>query len=106
MEAPVIRISIGRFDADIAAVVEAKLRDSRTRLEPGIRGMDGNLAYYVGIDHASNVMHNISIWKSVGNANQMATFAPMLALGQEFADLGVRFERPIVNCDTLWQFEK
>jgi hypothetical protein len=106
MEAPVIRISIGKFDADIAAIVEAKLRDSKTRLEPGIRGLDGNLAYYVGIDHANNAMHNISIWESVGEANQMAAFAPMLTLGQEFADLGVRFERPILNCGTLWQFDR
>ena len=33
----------------------------------------------------------------------MATFAPMLALAAEFTTLGVRFERPILNCDTVWQ---
>jgi hypothetical protein len=105
MKAPVIRISVGKFEADKAALVEEKLRASRARLENGIRGMTGNLAYYVGIDHTNNAMHNVSMWESVADANQMATFAPMLALGEEFTKLGVRFDRPILNCDTLWQLD-
>jgi hypothetical protein len=105
MDAPVVRISIGKFDADIAPLVEAKLQQSRARLEAGIRAMTGNLAYYVGVDRANNAMHNVSLWTSVANANQMATFALMLALGKEFAELGVRFDRPILNCDTLWQLD-
>jgi hypothetical protein len=105
MKAPVIRISIGKFDADKTAVVEKTLRESRVRLESGIRAMRGNLAYYVGIDRASHAMHNVSVWESVADANQMATFPPMLALAEEFTALGVRFERPILNCDTLWQLD-
>jgi hypothetical protein len=105
MNAPVIRISLGKFDADLAAAVEAKLQESRASLESGIRAMNGNLAYYVGIDHANHAMHNVSIWESVADANQMATFAPMLALAAEFTALGVRFEQPILNCDTLWQLD-
>jgi hypothetical protein len=105
MRAPVIRISIGKFDADKAAGVEQKLGESRSRLESGIRAMNGNIAYYVGIDHANNAMHNVSVWESVADAEQMATFAPMIALGAEFATLGVRFDRPILNCDTLWQLD-
>jgi hypothetical protein len=105
MKAPVIRISVAKFEADKAALVEEKLRASQGRLESGIRGMTGNLAYYVGIDHTNNAMHNISIWESISDANQMATFAPMLALGEEFAKLGVRFDRPILNCHTLWQLD-
>jgi hypothetical protein len=105
MNAPVIRISIGKFDADKAALVEAKLKDSKVRLETGIREMTGNLAYYVGIDRANNAMHNVSIWRSIANADQMASFAPMLALAQEFIAIGVRFERPILNFDTLWQID-
>jgi hypothetical protein len=35
----------------------------------------------------------------------MATFAPMLELAKEFTALGVRFERPILNFDTLWRFD-
>jgi hypothetical protein len=105
MKAPVIRISIGKFDADKVAIVEEKLRESRTRLENGIRTMNGNLAYYVGIDRSNNAMHNVSFWETFADANQMATFAPMIALGEEFAALGVRFDRPILNCNTLWQFD-
>src|ERR1700688_678258 len=63
MIAPVIRISIGKFDPDKAAAVEGKLRESRTRLESGIRAMRGNLAYYVGIDHTNHAMHNVSVWE-------------------------------------------
>jgi hypothetical protein len=103
MDAPVIRISIGKFDLDKTAVVESKLRDSKARLETGIRAMRGNLGYYVGIDATNHAMHNVSVWESVADAEQMATFAPMLELAGEFAALGVRFERPILNCETLWQ---
>jgi hypothetical protein len=35
----------------------------------------------------------------------MATFEPMLALATEFVALGVRFDRPILNCNTLWQLD-
>lgn len=103
MDAPVIRISLGRFDPDQAVAVEAKLQASRASLESGIRAMSGNLAYYVGIDRTNCAMHNVSVWESVAEADQMAAFAPMLALAAEFTTLGVRFERPILNCDTLWQ---
>jgi hypothetical protein len=105
MDAPVIRISIGKFDIGTALVVEAKLKDSKTRLESGIRAMKGNLAYYVGIDRRNNAMHNVSVWQSAADADQMATFAPMLELAAEFTALGVRFERPIMNFDTLWQID-
>ena len=39
MDAPVIRISLGRRDPDKAAAVEAKLQESRASLESGIRAM-------------------------------------------------------------------
>jgi len=105
MKTPVIRISIGKFDADKADIVERKLLESRAGLEAGILAMNGNIAYYVGIDRANHAMHNVSFWETVEDANQMASFAPMLALGQEFGELGVRFERPILNCDTLWSLK-
>jgi hypothetical protein len=105
MDAPVIRISIGKFDAAKAAAVEAKLKESKVRLESGIRAMRGNLAYYAGIDYTNNAMHNVSIWEGVADANQMAAFAPMLELAAEFTMLGVRFERPILNFNTLWQID-
>jgi hypothetical protein len=39
MRAPVIRISLGFFDADKAGLVERKLAETRERLEPGIRAL-------------------------------------------------------------------
>jgi hypothetical protein len=105
MDAPVIRISIGRFDVGTASVVEAKLKESKTSLESGIRAMTGNLAYAVGIDRKNNAMHNVSFWESIADADQMATFTPMLELAAEFTALGVRFERPIMNFDTLWKID-
>ena len=105
MSSPVIRISIGKFDADRADAIEAKLMESKARLETGVRAMQGNLAYYAGIDRANNAMHNVSLWQSVADANQMSTFTPMLALADEFTALGVRFERPILNFETLWQLD-
>ncbi len=101
MRAPVIRISLGFFDPGGADLVEARLVESRERLAPGIRALRGNLGYFVGIDRAASAMHNVSLW-TVEDANQMASFQPMLDLASEFIALGVRFQRPILNCATLW----
>jgi hypothetical protein len=102
MRAPVIRISLGVFDAEKSGLVEAKLVETRERIAPGIRAMRGNLGYFAGIDRAANAMHNLSLWETIEDANQMASFQPMLDLASEFVALGVRFQRPILNCTTLW----
>jgi hypothetical protein len=67
--------------------------------------MRGNLGYFVGIDRVANAMHNVSLWETVEDANQMASFQPMLDLASEFVALGVRFRRPILNCATLWSLD-
>lgn len=103
MAVPVVRISLGTFDADKAAIVEAKLMESKAVLEAGIRAMHGNLGYYVGIDGKNNAISNVSFWKSVEAAEQMATFQPMLDLASAFVALGVRLQRPILNITTLWE---
>jgi hypothetical protein len=103
MAVSVVRISVGTFDADKAAIVEAKLMESKAALEAGIRAMRGNLGYYVGIDSKNNAMSNVSLWNSVEAAEQMATFQPMLDLASAFVALGVRFQRPILNMTTLWE---
>jgi hypothetical protein len=46
-------------------------------------------------------MVNVSVWDTLEHAN--AIVAPMLALAKQFTDLGVEFERPIVNYPVLWQ---
>jgi hypothetical protein len=105
MKAPVIRISIGRFDAGLTPTVEVKVNEMRARIEGGVRALKGNLGFCAGIDKKNGAMHNVSFWESVADAEQMSTFAPMLQLGREFAAIGVSFERPILNCDTLWQWD-
>ena len=103
MTAPVIRISLGSFESNKAAVVETKLIESKAVLEAGIRAMRGNLGYYVGIDRKNNAISSVSLWDSVETAEQMATFQPMLDLAKTFVELGVRFQRPILNLTTLWE---
>jgi len=98
----VVRVSIGSFDPEKAADVEAKLIESKAELEAGIHAMRGNLGYYAGVDRINNAMSNVSIWDSIEAANQMATFQPMLNLAEKFVALGVRFQRPILNFVTVW----
>lgn len=103
MAAAVIRISLGTFDADKRLIVEAKLMESKAALEAGIRAMHGNLGFYAGIDRMNNAMSNLSLWDSIEAVEQIATFQPMLDLARTFVALGVRFQRPILNCTTLWE---
>jgi hypothetical protein len=103
MSVPVVRVSLGTFDADKAAVIEAKLIESKAVLESGIRAMRGNLGYYAGIDRKNNAMSNVSLWESIEAAEQMATFQPMLDLASTFVPLSVRMQRPILNFTTLWE---
>jgi hypothetical protein len=48
-------------------------------------------------------MVNISVWATLDDAKQMESLAPMLALATEFMSLGVQFERPITNYESLWE---
>jgi hypothetical protein len=99
---PVVRISLGHFDAANYDAVRRLLDDSQKTLIPEIRGLKGNRAYYVGIDRENNAMTNVSVWDTRGDAEQMATLQPMLNLAKIFVDAGVRFERPITNHEILW----
>jgi hypothetical protein len=47
---PVVRISLGRFDAANYDAIRRLLDDSQKTLIPAIRAPNGNRAYYVGID--------------------------------------------------------
>lgn len=98
----VVRISLARFDADRFETVRHLLEESQKTLVPAIRSLKGNLAYYVGIDPENNAMTNVSVWATREDAQQMATLQPMLDLAKTFVDVGVRFERPITNHETLW----
>ena len=82
--------------------MEARLRATRTSLEPAIRRLNGLVAYYVGIDRATGTMTNTSVWRSRDDAMQMAALPEMLALREAFLELGIEFDA-ITNHDVLWQ---
>jgi len=103
MKAPVIRVSIGFFDPDKVSVVEKNLMATKLKLEADVRAMPGNISYSAGIDRTNNAIINVSMWNTVGHANQMEGFQPMQELAREFIALGVRFQRPILNFETTWE---
>jgi sugar (pentulose or hexulose) kinase len=98
----VVRISLGRFDADKYEVVRELLDESQKTLIPAILALKGIQHYYVGIDKENNAMTNVSIWDTREDAQQMASLQAMLDLAKVFIDAGVRFERPMTNHTTLW----
>ena len=74
---PVVRISLGRFDAANYDAIRKLLDDSQKTLVPAIRALKGNRAYYAGIDPENNAMTNVSVWDTRADAEQMATLQPM-----------------------------
>ena len=100
--ASVVRLSRGAFPPERYDAVRARLAAAQATLVPAIRALPGCLHYYAAIDRDSGSMVNVSVWRSLADAQQMQTLAPMLALAEEFAREGVVFERPIVNYETLW----
>ena len=102
----IVRLSRASFPAQKFDEVERRLAESQHTLIPALRGLAGCLHYHAAIDRESSTMINVSVWRSLEEADQMRTFAPMLALAESFAQVGVRFERPIINYRVLWQLER
>jgi len=100
---PILRISRGSFKPEDYEKIKARLDESQQALVPAIRILSGCMHYWAGIDQMTNTMINVSVWKSLSDAKRMETLPPMLALAGEFVKLGVIFERPIANYETLWQ---
>ncbi len=99
----VVRLSKGHFEPDHYAIVRQRLDESRQTLIPAIRALRGCLHFWAGVDPVSNTLVNVSVWASIEDARQMETLAPMRVLAGEFAELGVTFERPIANYESLWE---
>jgi hypothetical protein len=99
----VVRISRGSFPPEKYEEVARRLSAARATLIPAIRQLEGCLHYFAGIDRESSSMVNVSVWRSLADARQMRTLAPMLALAEEFTREGVHFERPVVDYETLWE---
>jgi hypothetical protein len=99
---PIVRISRGSFPPENYEVIKKRLDEAKGALVPAIRQLSGCLHYFAAIDRESSSMVNVSVWRSLAEAQQMQTLAPMLALAEDFSRNGVRFERPILNYQTLW----
>jgi hypothetical protein len=99
----VLRISRGSFKPEDYERIKARLDESQHTLVPAIKVLSGCMHYWSGIDRTTNTMINVSVWKSFSNAKQMETLPSMLAVATEFVKLGVVFERPVANYETLWQ---
>src|SRR5688572_13165384 len=100
---PIVRISRGAFEAADLEKVKAQLAASEKALAPELKKLRGLRHYWVAIDRESSTMVNVSVWDSLADAKQMDTLPAMQALAKEFIAMGVRFERPIVNLDVLWE---
>jgi quinol monooxygenase YgiN len=98
----VVRISKGRYEAELHVQVTARLNESGATLIPAIRSMQGCLSYFAGSDEASGTMINVSVWDTLEHAQAMAALPEMAALARQFIAMGVEFERPIVNYPVLW----
>jgi hypothetical protein len=100
---PIVRISRASFAPERYEAVKSRLDAAQVSLVPAIRSLAGCLHYFAAIDRESSSMVNVSVWRSLADARQMQTLGPMLALAEDFAREGVRFERPVVNYETLWE---
>jgi hypothetical protein len=101
----VVRISRGSFAPEAYDAVRRRLDQAQESLIPAIRQLSGCLHYYAAIDRDSGSMVNVSVWRTLADAQQMQTLAPMLALAEAFTREGVDFERPVINYQTLWEIE-
>jgi quinol monooxygenase YgiN len=99
----IVRISKGRYAAELHAAVTARLDEAAKLLIPAIRRLPGCRSYYAATDEISCTMINVSVWDTLEHAQAMVTLSEMGALAQEFSALGVEFERPIANYAVLWQ---
>ena len=99
----IVRISKGKYPLAHHSEVTQRLEESAKTLVPAIRQLPGCVSYFVGSEASSATMVNVSVWDTLEHANAMSSLAPMLALAKEFIELGVEFERPIINYPVLWQ---
>jgi hypothetical protein len=98
----VVRISRGSFDPAQADDWERRLTTSGDYLVPAIKRLPGLISYYAGIDKAAGSIINVSVWGSMEAAKQMDGLAEMGAAARDFLGAGAKFERPIINYQTVW----
>ena len=100
----VVHVSILNIPTQHLDEASRRMREAEASLE-GIRKLPGLLAYFVGVDHSTSQLSNVSVWDTDEHAKAMSNFQPMLDLARTFSELpGVTFVRPIPNFVGLWQW--
>ena len=98
----IVRISRANFEPERAADIELRMRRASDSLSPALRRLTGLVSFYAAVDAASGTMVNVSLWQTLDYARQLDSLAEMQALATEFVAAGARFERPIINYDSMW----
>jgi hypothetical protein len=101
-KSPVVRVSYGRYPVEKEAAIAEIMNYSGKPVEQAIQKLPGLISFYSGIDREAHTIVNASLWKDIESAKQMDTLQAMIDLGKAVVELGVKFERPIANCTTLW----
>src|ERR1700688_1005917 len=100
--APVVRVSLGWYPPEKESEVAAIMDYQGKPLGEAIKKLPGLISYYSGIDREQRALTNVSLWKDLASAAQMATLQPMIDQGNALAAIGVKFVRPITNSESLW----
>ena len=98
-----VRISRASYAAALHPQVGAKLDSSSESLIPALRRLPGCVSFFAGADAVSNTMVNVSVWDTLEHAEALTSLPEMTTLAKEFVQLGVAFERPVVNYEVMWQ---
>ena len=99
---PTFRVSRGTFSPEKLEAVRAAFAASQATLEPATRRLRGHRMSYTAIDAASSSIAYVSFWDDLEAAKQLGALPEMQAAGAELVKLGVQFERPVINYETLW----
>ena len=99
----VVRISILTIPEDGIDEAAEVMRKAEQELK-GIQKLPGLRTYCAGVDRARSQLTNVSVWDSIGHAEQMSRFQPMLDLGKRFGANRATFLRLIPNFECLWQW--
>jgi hypothetical protein len=100
---PVFRISRGAFPPQSYEAVRTAFAASQAILEPAMRRLPGLRKSFAAIDADSSSIVFVSFWDDLQSAQQLDNLKEMQTSGRELAKLGVQFERPVINYETLWR---
>jgi quinol monooxygenase YgiN len=98
-----VRVSKASYAAAIHSEVSERLNSSSQSLIPALQRLPGCVSFFASADAASNTMVNVSVWDTLEHAEALTSLSEMTALFKEFVQIGVEFERPVINYEVMWQ---